>query len=507
MSIRKNHLQFVRINNLLAHGIMMVLASLFVIGLGSVLLTAYYGVPIGDDYLAIKIYSNSHTWLYETWYSLTNTGRYMQSLTASITYGALRHHVAVLLPFITLAWLYALLYLYARLVFSKVKTPLNRLPAHLLSAAILLMIVTAGKVHDPHRVWMLYQPFFFSSAIVTYTFSVLLYLSVFYIYLRFYYVFMRKPILSLVVFGILAYLIGLYNETTPATVFGLSILLIAGSFIRLTGLGALGNRRAYLFTLAGSSLLALVTMYLSPANIARRHSTGAMQDHGIITPIITKVITAATQYTYRPTDFVFLAIIGMMIYFYLLHHTRRDISYVKLAGIGLAVVGGSFLSLVASISLLVMGYGPFTGIYPRTFLIGQIMFIIGSIILAVGLIGSAINKLPSRHQKLGTFVLLCGSLVLVIILGPHFLSKQAADLNGVSQYHETWIQQDALLKQAAITRPNDTIYLDDAGAGISDGFSVQCNSPFSSSTIWLTDAMEAYYGLREICSKSDISKP
>lgn len=510
MSIRKTNTELLNtVTNAVLYSTTLLLGVICIAGLGSILFTAYFGVPVGDDYLAIKTFSNGHTWLHEAWHSFTHTGRYMQSIAASIAYGVFGNKIAILLPLITIGWLYILLYLYGRLVANILKTSLSVTQGHFISAASIVVIVTAGRVIDPQGTWLLYQPFFFSSAIVTYTLCALSYATLFYVYIRFANRLKQRPIVSLTIFTVIAYLIGLFNETAPATMMTLAVILAAVSYVSIIKSTGLRTTRPYLLSLATASVLSLATMYLSPSGAARRHATGAMQDdnEGIIEPILSNVFHTVSTLVYRPSDMILIAVIASLIYLHIFRHQNRKLPYQWTAIVGVGVLLASLVSLTISITFLVLGYGAHTGIYPRTFLIFQLTSYAGALLTFLGGIGFVMQKLPRNYQKTAAFLGAALTLVALVAIMPHATAKLSGNLLGTVTYHQVWTHQDKELREDAATHPNETVYLDDAGAGIGDAYSVQCKSPYSSSTIWLTNGMEAYYGLREICSKTDLGKP
>jgi hypothetical protein len=94
-------------------------------------------------------------------------------------------------------------------------------------------------------------------------------------------------------------------------------------------------------------------------------------------------------------------------------------------------------------------------------------------------------------------------VVAATVAAPHSILRTANHISSIQDYQALWLSQNAFLREVSRTHPATIIYLKDNGAGIGDGFSVQCNSPYSKYTMWLTDGMEAYYGVKEICSESD----
>lgn len=482
------------------------LAVVTLVGIGSMVLTAYFGVPMGDDYLAIKTYSNKHTWPAEAWHSLTDTGRYMQSVTSSLAYGLFRDKIASILPLIVAVWLYALIYAYLRLANTKLRLELPKMILYIIALPVLLLFISAGRPIDMHQLWLFYQSFFFSSAIVTYTIGLLLYLTFVYFALTSQW-FHKKSIYlqTALVFGA-TYIVGLYNEVTPATLFGLSIvaLVILYAVPHAKKWRGAGKAKLLLAATAGATFLSLLTMYFSPASIARRQAVSSMSStaSGLFQGVSKNLSIVLSSTMLRPSDIVLITGLGVVIVALLMpaknrHHLRPRV----VLTVGVAILFAGLLSLVASLTMIALGYGAMTGIYPRVMLIPQLLMITGAIIIAIA---AAAWLYASPRRQLIRLVALVIIGIGMVVVTPHHISRSAAHLSGVQDYNALWEVQDTTLRQRAKSDPDTTVYTDDAVAGIGDGFSTKCTGPYAQSTIWLSDGMEAYYGLHQICAKSDL---
>lgn len=480
------------------------LAVMVVTGLGTALLTAYFGVPIGDDYLAIKTFSDKHTWLPEAWNSFTHTSRYMQSITSSLAYGLFRSKVAILLPLIVMVWFYTLTFLYIRLASNRTKIQVTNTGNFVISAAILFLLLNFGRPSDMHNIWLFFQPYFFTSAIVTYTIGALLYLT-FLLFMLSSKKVLRLPslnYLSIIFAG--TFLLGLYNETMPATLLGLSALGALASFVK----SKKTTKIFYTFLVTGAStLLALIVMFISPANAARRQTVGAkMSFSDLYIGVSHNLSSALSSFILRPSDIVTAVAIATVVYFMLAPKGKLKLS-VKVATstliLGASSITAGLLSLIASLTLSAIGYGISPNIYPRTMLLPEIFFITGLIITSLGL--WAIIDTKVKNQYLIT-ALLAAIVVATLFIVPHSISRTASHLVGVQDYNAIWQKQDQELKERAKTDPQDTVYINDEGAGIGDGFSVRCIGPYVKYTSWLSDGMEAYYGVKKICATSDEDK-
>jgi len=492
------------LNKWLPRIILTLLGVMVVTGLGTAILTAYFGVPIGDDYLAIKTFSDKHTWLSEAWNSLTHTSRYMQSITSSFAYGLFRSKVAVILPLIVMIWFYTLTFFYIRFMSNRAKIQITNIGNFTASAAILFLLLNFGRPSDMHNIWLFFQPYFFTSAIVTYTIGVLLYLTFILCMIS------SKKLLRLPSVSYLStifsgtFLLSLYNETMPATLLGLSILGAIVSFIK----SKKTTKVFYTFLATGTSaLLALIVMFFSPANAARRQIVGAKTSLGdLYTGVSHNLNSALSSSILRPSDIITAIAIATIVYFMMAPKGKLKFSPKAAAPtlvVGILSIIAGLLSLIASLTLSAIGYGISPNIYPRTLLLPEILLIAGLIITILSI--WMIIDTRVKRQYLTTFAM-ATVMVATLSIVPHSISRTASHLVGVQDYNAVWQKQDQELKEQAKTNPKDTVYIDDEGAGIGDGFSVRCVGPYVKYTSWLSDGMEAYYGVKRICATSDEGK-
>lgn len=484
--------------------LLIIITSLYVcLGISTILLIAYYGVPMGDDYLAIKTFENPSTWLSEAWLSFSSTSRYLQSIASSVAYGVLGHKIGLLLPIIVLIWFFVLAYLYLRLGFKKLRLAVESWKVYCFSAAIIVLLVISGEIAISTSILFSYQQFFFSSAIVTYTLCVLGFLTLFYLYLRYSNIIKRYPRTAFVTFITTSFLLSFFNETTPASILATAVMLLTLSFFRFPILRVLKKSRVYLIGLAGANLVALILMYLSPARAARSSVTGGLQSPNIIEPALNKTLEALSFY-FTPTTLGIIVLVSFVVTMALvqLGATKKAFSHTLIFGL-IATLAG-VLSLFVAMTLLVLGYGATSSIYPRTLLLVQILLILGLTIATTGGLGLLATKLPKRASAYTILTITLAMLFISITSATGYIDKISNALSITESYHSTWKSQDELLRNAAATKPNETIFLPDEGAGIGDGFSIACHGPYSKNTIWLTDGMEAYYGVKEICAESDL---
>lgn len=497
----------IKLEQLLPKIIIGLVAAVVVTGLGTALLTAFFGVPMGDDYLAIKTYSDKTTWLNEAWYSLTTTGRYLQSITASVSYGILGDNIATVLPAIVIVWLYILLVAYIRLANQFIHQAISSAGVYTAAAVLLFIIMSAGRPDGLHSLWFSYQIFFFSAAIVTYTLCVLLYLSGLLFVLNSKWLQKRSLITQGVAIFIAAYILGLYNEVVPVTAAALASFAFVGIAIRARRSRNKSTRRSLVLlgSAVGASTLSVLTMYFSPASIARRNSlqqAANSTDVGLAESVVQNTIVTIGNLMLRPSDILLVAIVSVSFYTLFINHTkisRKLSSHTSMAGLLLFIAG--LFAVILSLILLSVGYGPATAILARTMFIPQLLLYIGVSVAALGIVAFLwrIAHKPHLRVSILLFALLGG-----LVITPHHIRRSAIHLTHVQDYNAAWHSQDETLRNHAQSNPAETIYIEDAGAGIGDGFSAKCTGPAAHSTIWLTDVMEAYYGVKEICSKSDV---
>lgn len=493
--------------NTLLRIIVCLVAIITIVGLGVAILTAYFGVPMGDDYLAIKTYSNKHTWLAESWHSLTNTSRYMQSITSSVAYGLLRERAGVVLPLIVMAWMYTLIVLYIRLASKRLGLSISNLGACTIAAPILFMFMSSGRSDSVNHLWFTYQAFYFSSAIVTYTLAVLLYLSLLYFILVSKWFHRKSVVIQAVLVAAAAYLLGLYNETTPATILGISLISVV--LVQLTPIvkGKLKIRLSLLLSsVALASVASLLSMYFSPANIARRQTITSLgvDRSNLVESVLTNFMTATSSLMLRPSDIALALLIGVISYTLIIgRQSQATINPLRWTSTGIITIALGLLVLLGTLVLLGIGYGASPNIYPRMLLIPQLLLGSGLIVLSIGLA----SKLYSYRNAKVLHVAVLGILAMgALAITPHHISRSAEHLASVQDYYAIWQAQDYELQIQSKTNPNERVYIQDEGAGIGDGFSTRCTGPSAKYTLWLTDGMESYYGLREICAQSDLRR-
>lgn len=254
---------------------------------------------------------------------------------------------------------------------------------------------------------------------------------------------------------------------------------------------------------AFASLLALVSMYFSPANIARRQllsSMGVDNSNGLIAGIVSNFSTTLSSLMLRPSDILLVFSAGLVFYLIAIsYRARRQLhahsSQILLAGV--VITGTGIISILISIVLSAIGYGPSAGVLARTLLIPQILLSTGLFISSVGTVGLLYSHKIFRPARIAFMSLI---VLGTLIITPHHISRSATHLSRAQDYQASWQQQDAMLRTHAQQNPQVPIRINESNAGIGDGFSLRCSMPQAKGTHWLNEGMQAYYGIREICS-------
>ena len=489
--------------------ILLAIVILFLsLGLSAIVLLAYFGVPVGDDYLAIKTFSDPQNWLGEAWYSFTHTGRYAQSITSSISYGLLGSSIAVILPAFTLIWLYVLIYHYIKLIFAKLKITIELYSIHLFSVGILILLIFTGSPAVPQNIDFMYQGFFFSSAIVTYTLSILAVLSLLYLFITKQKFISKNPMLIQIILYISLFYVSLHNEVLPMTLFALSVFAIIFSALRSDNniITTFKNYRMHLVGVSATSLLALVVMFFSPSRIAR---SSAIAESASSSPGITDIIFATFEKLPFAMSIYIDKIDAILIFLFsvstiIVLSKIRNIKYSAVLKWGAIIFFIGILSTLISLGLQVIGYGVHTNIYGRAMVLSHSVFIIGLLSLSIGSIG-VLNQRIKLNDLSKTFLLLICVIVGGLTLNRYIITITDA-VNSVQSYNAIWTEQDKKLKEHSKENMSEIIYLDENAAGIGDGFSLSCTGPFSESTNWLNQGMASYYGIDKICSITDIKE-
>lgn len=482
-----------------------IIGAITAIGLSATLICIYFGKPIGDDFGAISFHHNIY-WFDSAIKSLQSTGRYGQSVAGSLSYGLLGKSVAVILPLGVVIWSTILVYLIINRADARFKMLLSPPIKMALSGVLMfaLLIVNTGVDGTPPQTWITFQTFFWSSGIITYTVPLLLLISTVYLLL------VRRALInrsSLLVYIIIVYILGLFNEVQPATLFVLS----AGTFlltyvpVKTSLIKRARNWRNVYITTAVASFMSLLTLLLSSGNKERRSATGALNYDGLLNGIISKVSYVFDHMFYRPHDLFLIIAIGFVVA-YGFSLFRKEVK-VKTANtgilLGVFILLCSIVSIYISVTLLILGYGVGTGILPRTLLIPQILFCVGLILIFTCGSISIIQLLPKQYTS---YVISLISIIITIILcsfGTRYMDKITTQLSSVIEYSHAWDYQDAILKEHARNNPDQPIFIPGDYAGIGDGFSIHCVGPYVQNTMWLNEAIEKYYGVKKICAIED----
>ena len=482
------------------------LLSIVVIpNLAGLILTTFHGAPVGDDYSAIKEFAMTDNWLAAALHSLANTGRYTQSITSSIAYGALGDKAPLLLPALIIVWLTLLIYAYAHLLLKKCALK-NRFS---IPVSILIALVAVSLVASLNRpligdgTWFSYQMLFFSSAIVTYSIPLLVVLSLVYILLLHGRLISKRRWLSLLLFSGSMYVISLSNETLPATVIAITPIILMANFIYHRRFVIKNKLSQYSLASASASLLALLTLYFSPASIKRRQLSATTSDTNIINAVIERTGQMLSNHVYKKGDIALIIAASLVITLLITLYSRTNIrqQITKHATlIGATLLASSFMALLVATTLLVIGYGPTTPIYPRTLMIHQVFYISGGILLSIGVWMTLLG-----WSRWGHYIRIISIVVAVAILAaatPGQLTRASSQITAAIQYKSAWSELDYQLRTTAREQSNKIIIVNPATAGIGDGFTLVCYGSNFEEQNWVHWVVQEYYGVKRICSNS-----
>ena len=473
------------------------------IGLSSAIICIYVSKPIGDDFGAIVFY-RPDVWAIHTWTSLLDTGRYGQSVMGAIVYGLLGDKVSSILPFVILAWFITLVYLYTNRLLDRYfqlnhsSRYLSAIFTTLFTFLVLFVNNSVQSINPP--TWMTYQTFFWPSGIITYTIPTLLILSAVYL------LFVRRNLLSAkkryIYFAVMVFVAGLFNETLPTTLFALAVALLLLSFVPLLK-SALSQRPIYLITIA-ASFSALVMLFLSTGSQKRQVATGAFHRGDIVQTVLHNFWLTLNDLMFRPKELFLIGVCGLVIALVINSRFKNNhaaLKKVRIHGLvfGSITIAFALGTLLCSLILLAIGYGEHSGVYARTLLIPQILYVLGLILLAMSMSSLIIDK----FKPFVVNVMLLVTLLLFVILLPHYLNKIVSQVNSSIGYSNAWTEQEIIIKNKLKQDPNQTIYLPQSSAGIGDGFSLSCTGPYSSGTIWLNYQIAEYYNIKRVCSVQD----
>ena len=455
---------------------------------------------MGDDYGAITLYNHAaDNWLDNTLHSLLNTSRYTQSISSSVLYWAFGENIGKLLPLTIYVWIVVLIYQYTSLNIKSLGLKKLNWQLLFISISFASFMIIFGSPREAWHVTLFYQTFFFSSAIVTYTLSILSLLTLMLIYLRKPKFIKKHPIAALVVFFLVSFITNLWNEVLPATVFGVSFLLFLSTLFKHK-IKKLPYITYYYLASMVSSLLALSVMYLSPARLARSDSLAITTNYNLFEVVSTKYIDFLEIYAGK-LDFFLLVILALASSLFILNANNKSdkilSSSKKLIFYGLLLSAAAALSMLISVILLTLGYGPATTILTRALSPGHILLFSGMVVLLTGLF-TYLNKKYTTHNT--QVLLLVVVLILTIYAIPKMLDRSYYIVTYTGNYYELWNSVNNDLSNAK--NKDSTQYVPREFSGIGDGFSLSCKED-AVYTNWLNEGIEEYYDLDSICSIED----
>ncbi|MNH58441.1 hypothetical protein D3C73_102390 [compost metagenome] len=500
------NLYFLRFVKLLS----LTVLGLSIIGISAAIISMLFGVPIGDDYGAIATFRLNSNWPHEAMHSLAETGRYGQSVVASVLYGIFGDKIVTLLPLIFILWFIFLSYLFVKKFLQQYVKNQQLLALYSIATAIILVFLVLFVNNAPKTtnliVWVSYQSFFWPSGIITYTLPLLTLLSGFYaLFLsRFRTQITRRA--QTIYFIILILLTSLFNEVQPVTISVIAAGLLILSYLKFYS--QLRKYRPTLLITIGMSALGLVALFFAPGRTQRSKAleTITPTSDGSVVDSIGRNLTVLTHELYlRPREVVLLVVIGLLaaVAIYQIAKNKKvyDTHIKQMLPYAILLVVICIISIIVSTALIAVGYGYSAGVYVRTMLICQLTYVISLPFLTFSLASLALSKFGMNNVFRLLIVLI--SVVFIISI-PKYIDKTLTQVNSSVTYHNAWIEQDSLLQKAASNGMRETVYLKNPVAGIGDGFSLQCVGPYALSTMWLNVQITQYYGNNDrVCPEID----
>lgn len=491
------------------------IVAISTLGVSAALLSMFFGRPIGDDYGAISTYHYSENWFHVAWESLTSTGRYGQSLLASILYGSLGNRITIILPILSLFIFIAVAYLYIRYAAAKLLTDLNGFELRMCSilAALVLTFLVLFINNTPQTTtlptWASFQLFFWSSGIITYTLPLLALIS------GVYFLFLSRITKSLkkrsryLLFGMLVYICSLFNEIQPVVMVSISIGLLALSYIGYYR-GLVRSRVVLLIAFAASTF-GLISLYFSPGRLTRSaflDTVTTPAEGTILDSTVRNIMTLTRDYYFRPREIALLVLIGLLLTlclrFYIKNLKKLNSQLAELLPYMLLLPILCVLSAIVSFLLIGLGYGYYAGVYSRTLLITQLIYVVTIPVLVFTFSTLFLDRFKSLALK-SVIALTSVVSILVLISVPNYIGKLLVQINSSISYSNLWDAQDSYLKEKAADGIKETVYLSEPATGMGDGFSLTCTGQFAKTTMWLNVQIWEYYGKNEerVCAVPD----
>lgn len=493
-----------------------IIITLSTIGLAAAIISMLFGRPIGDDYGSITTFHLNGDWIQEALFSLSTTGRYGQSITASSLYGILGNQVVTLLPLFILFWFIGICFLYARSIISirgRDKDPLLINVCALSISMVftfLVLFINNAPFTSALPGWISFQLFFWPSGIVTYTIPLLILLTGSYVLFMSQLFHKTSTRTRVIFFGAITLSSSLYNEVQPAFIAVMSIGLLVLSYSPYYS--PLNKHRYLLVTSGSASIAGLILAYFSPGRLARSEfldSIGPATTHGsLIDSVVRNTMTLFREFYARPRELALLILIGLVLsiftYFMLNKKNRYQIYLLDFLPYALLLPVLFVTSVLISITLVAVGYGYTAGIYTRTMLIAQILYVMTIPTLTFIISGLLLSRNQVSRLLLSVSAICLG--IFFIISLQNYSAKILTQVHSSVTYANQWDRQDAILKKAAENNKQEIIYLDNPATGIGDGFSLTCTGPYAKSTMWLNAQIWEYYGKKEvrICEKQHV---
>jgi hypothetical protein len=264
-----------------------------------------------------------------------------------------------------------------------------------------------------------------------------------------------------------------------------------------------GRARTWVLVMLGcallGSLLALATLYFSPATRMRQGLIGAAPD---LFNLVRMSLSNAFVFMYislgeKAFQFVILLVISMLTG-YVLYSSQRDGSKLTVTGL----ISALFLLPVVTYLWIVCVCAPFAygeSAYPEARVLINAMFVMVTMVMGEGLIlGICLGLLHQRSNEIVPAALLTVSLLLLVVLSlfPLYSTRKVwSSLPEYQQRAQAWDEQDALIRKLSDQGQTDiTVTAFQSFAGILE------MGPNSNN--WVNGCAALYYGVDSITAVS-----
>lgn len=463
------------------------LFSISVFGLIGAVVSILSAQPIADDFAAL-IYYKWETLGSNATKELLETGRPLQSVLSSLTYGVLGKNALVFAPFAAFVWTVSLIFAYSFQFHRRLGAIGNPwVAATFVSFTLSFVILLNNRnvLPQSQNVWFTYQSFLWVPGVLTYLVPLLMLLTVFFV--TFFSLSHRPAWVRLLVLGAFTYLSSLGNEVMPVTVALSVAALLAISMLDVS----LRRNRYYVSAMTvifSSSVLGILTLINLSGSVKRQEATGATERLLSPSAIVSRAVEFLQLSNY--TSLQILAItVGLVIAGLFFDRNRGVPTSALRSSLKIALVAGviTATSLLSAVTLLLWGYGSGTALVPRVFTIYQFALSVFLVCL-----GAALGRwLFTRGTQIVVVLALSFMLASTFIVGPKIIQQVLVQVNSSLTFSNTWIAQELKFQASS----GESIPVPPSAWGLGDDYSWSCEGG------WIHEAAEEYYGVQIVCER------